>query len=96
MSQFIFQVVFRITLFCSLKEIENLLGNKKVSEFLYLNSGCKVLCGGRKKSRPDFISVLLYFFWSFGINGSNCFGELNTAQASVRGHEGCCTFYYFS
>ena len=25
-----------------------------------------LLCGGRKKSL-DFITVLLYFFWSFGI-----------------------------
>ena len=30
-------------------------------------------CVAAVKCRPDFISVLLYFFWSFGINDSNTY-----------------------
>ena len=54
----------------------------------------KLLKTSLSKSRPDFISVMLYFFWSFGINDSNTFSywELYTDQACVSGRESCCTF----
>ena len=45
-----------------------------------------------RKCRPDFTSVLLYFFWSFGINDSNTFSIENLIQLRER----CCTFHYIS
>ena len=49
--------------------------------FIFTTAGVKC-CEAAVKSRPDFISVLLYFFWSFGINDSNTF---SIAQAGARG-----------
>ena len=43
-------------------------------EFYFHNSGC--YCVAAVKSRPDFISVFL-FFWSFGTNNSNTFSIEN-------------------
>ena len=45
--------------------------------------GVKCLCGGRKKVTPYFVlSVVIYYFWSFGIVLCN---SAYSALAGVRG-----------
>ena len=55
-------------------------------------------CVAAVKSRTDFISVLLYFFWSFGINDSNTFSIENwkALKTVLRGLERCCNFHCLS
>ena len=44
--------------------------------FIITTAGVKC-CGTAVKCHTNFISVLLYFFWSFGINDSNTFSVEN-------------------
>ena len=47
------------------------------SSFVRKLMTCVKCCVAAVKSYPDFISLLLYFFWSFGINDYNTFSIEN-------------------
>ena len=61
---------------------------------MFTTAGVKC-CVAAVKSHPNFISVLLYLFWSFGINYSDTL-VLRIEYRSNRCSERCCTFHYLS